>query len=96
MMPDQATTVTDTTTAMATIIPTIVRFLVFIYEPNRLLPLVGALTIVATIVTDVMCGERREHEASFVEGGGLFHVFSQCQAAEVLAVRYGNIRRVFI
>jgi hypothetical protein len=53
--------------------------------------LVGALTV----VTVMMCGERREHEASFVEGGVL-HVFSQCQAAEVLAVRFGNIRRVFI
>jgi hypothetical protein len=34
MMPDQATTVTDATTAMTTDIPTIVRFLALIYEPK--------------------------------------------------------------
>jgi hypothetical protein len=34
--------------------------------------LVGALTVVAVM----MCGERREHEASFVEGGGYSVSFS--------------------
>jgi hypothetical protein len=57
--------------------------------------LVGALTIVATIVTDVMCGEHREHEASFGRCGS-FPIFFPRQAAEVWVVCDGNIRRVFI